>query len=244
MTEFHEPVGEILLYQTPDGQTRVECRFADETLWLSQALIAELFDKDVRTVNEHLLNIFDEGELDREATIRRFRMVRQEGDRQVAREIEHYSLEAILAVGYRVRSPRGTQFRIWATERLREYLIKGFVMDDERLKNPPVDGIGVPDYFDELLERIRDVIRGRVLPLGVDDMSASAGRVWNSIRGYEPAPIDAWHSADMSMGSLLERREDQAHLLHQQSACQDSGSRAFSARPWRCTSGAAAGSEG
>jgi hypothetical protein len=145
MTEFHEPVGEILLYQTPDGQTRVECRFADETLWLSQALIAELFDKDVRTINEHLLNIFDEGELDREATIRRFRMVRQEGGRQVTREIEHYNLEAILAVGYRVRSPRGTQFRIWATERLREYLVKGFVMDDERLKNPPVDGIGVPD---------------------------------------------------------------------------------------------------
>jgi hypothetical protein len=157
MTEFHEPVGEIILYQTRDGQTRVECRFADETLWLSQALIAELFDKDVRTINEHLQNIFDEGELDREATIRRFRMVRQEGTRQVSREIEHYSLEAILAVGYRVRSPRGTQFRIWATERLREYLVKGFVMDDERLKNPPVDGIGVPDYFDELLERIRDI---------------------------------------------------------------------------------------
>ncbi len=157
MTEFHEPVGEILLYQTSDGQTRVECRFADETLWLSQALIAELFGKDVRTINEHLLNIFDEGELDREATIRRFRMVRQEGGRQVTREIEHYSLEAILAVGYRVRSPRGTQFRIWATERLREYLVKGFVMDDERLKNPPVEGVGVPDYFDELLERIRDI---------------------------------------------------------------------------------------
>jgi hypothetical protein len=88
-----------------------------------------------------------------------------------------------------------------------------------------------------------DVTRGRVLPLGIHDMSASAGRVWNSIRGYEPVPIDAWHSADMSMGSLFERREDQAHLLHQQSACQDSSSRALSARPWRCTSGAAAGSE-
>jgi len=157
MIESREPMGEIVLYQTPDGQTRVECRFADETLWLSQALIAELFDKDVRTINEHLQNIFDEGELDREATIRRFRMVRQEGTRQVSREIEHYSLEAILAVGYRVRSPRGTQFRIWATERLREYLVKGFVMDDERLKNPPVDGLAAPDYFDELLERIRDI---------------------------------------------------------------------------------------
>jgi hypothetical protein len=157
MTEFHEPVGEILLYQTPDGQTRVECRFADETLWLSQALIAELFDITVPTVNEHLKGIYADGELPHESTIRRFRVVRQEGSRQVAREIEHYRLEAILAVGYRVRSPRGTQFRIWATERLREYLIKGFVMDDERLKNPPVDGVGVPDYFDELLERIRDI---------------------------------------------------------------------------------------
>jgi hypothetical protein len=157
MVERHEPVGEIVLYQTPDGQARVECRFANETLWLSQALIAELFEKDVRTINEHLQNLFGEGELDRAATIRRFRVVRQEGARQVAREIEHYNLDAILAVGYRVRSPRGTQFRIWATERLREYLIKGFVMDDERLKNPPVDGSGVPDYFDELLERIRDI---------------------------------------------------------------------------------------
>lgn len=157
MTEFHEPVGEILLYQTPDGQTRVECRFADETLWLSQALIAELFDITVPTVNEHLKGIYADGELSYESTIRRFRIVRQEGSRQVAREIEHYSLEAILAVGYRVRSLHGTQFRIWATERLREYLFKGFVIDDERLKNPPVDGIGVPDYFDELLERIRDI---------------------------------------------------------------------------------------
>ncbi|HOD80759.1 MAG TPA: RhuM family protein [Phycisphaerae bacterium] len=127
------PGGEILLYQTPDGRTRLECRFQDETIWLTQALMAELYQKDVRTINEHLKNIYDEGELDREATIRNYRIVRQEGNRQVAREIEHYSLDAILAVGYRVRSQRGTQFRRWATERLREYLLKGFVMDDERL---------------------------------------------------------------------------------------------------------------
>ena len=151
------PSGEILLYQTEDGRTRIECRFQDETLWLSQALIAELFQKDVRTINEHLQNIYEEAELDPAATIRKFRIVRREGKREVAREIEHYSLDAILAVGYRVRSPRGTQFRRWATERLREYLVKGFTMDDERLKNPPVEGSGVPDYFDELLERIRDI---------------------------------------------------------------------------------------
>jgi hypothetical protein len=150
-------MGEIVLYQTEDGRTRLECRFADETLWLSQALIAELFQKDVRTINEHLQNIYDEGELEPGATIRKFRIVRREGSREVSREVEHYNLDAILAVGYRVRSERGTQFRRWATERLREYLVKGFTMDDQRLKNPPVDGSGVPDYFDELLERIRDI---------------------------------------------------------------------------------------
>ena len=105
------PIGEIVLYQTEDGRTRVECRFADETLWLSQALIAELFQKDVRTINEHLQNIYREGELEPGATIRKFRIVRREGSREVAREVEHYNLDAILAVGYRVRSERGAQFR-------------------------------------------------------------------------------------------------------------------------------------
>ena len=145
----------MILYQTEDGRTCIQCRFDNQTLWLTQALIAELFQKDVRTINEHLVNIYDEGELDRDSTIRKFRIVRREGSREVSREIEHYSLPAILAVGYRVRSPRGTQFRQWATARLSEYLVKGFTMDDVRLKNPP--GPGVPDYFDELLERIRDI---------------------------------------------------------------------------------------
>jgi hypothetical protein len=149
------PESSMILYQTEDGRTRIQCRFENETIWLTQALIAELFQKDVRTINEHLANIYDEGELPREATLRKFRIVRQEGSRDVSREIEHYSLPAILAVGYRVRSPRGTQFRQWATARLSEYLLKGFTMDDERLKNPP--GPGAPDYFDELLERIRDI---------------------------------------------------------------------------------------
>ena len=150
------PQGEILLYQTEDGRTRVECRFAADTLWLSQALIAELFQVTVPTVNEHLKNLYEEGELVPGPTIRKFRIVRREGSRAVTRRIEHYSLDAILAVGYRVRSERGTQFRRWATERLREYLVKGFALDDRRLKNPPVEGSGVPDYFDELLERQRE----------------------------------------------------------------------------------------
>ena len=146
---------EFILYQTEDGRTRIQCRFDNETIWLTQAMIAELFQKDLRTINEHLSNIYAEGELSRMATIRKFRMVRLEGSRQVSREIEHHNLSAILAVGYRVRSHRGTQFRQWATERLAEYLLKGFTMDDERLKNPP--GPGHQDYFDEQLERIRDI---------------------------------------------------------------------------------------
>lgn len=151
------PGGEIVLYNTEDGLTKIECRFVGETLWLSQALIAELFQVTIPTVNEHLKNLYEEGELHPDPTIRKFRIVRHEGKRSVSREIEHYNLDAILAVGYRVRSERGVQFRRWATERLREYLVKGFAMDDERLKNPPVEGSGVPDYFDELLERIRDI---------------------------------------------------------------------------------------
>ncbi|HEX8392634.1 MAG TPA: RhuM family protein, partial [Longimicrobium sp.] len=175
------PPGELVLYVTEDGRTRVECRFADDTLWLSQALIAELFQKDVRTINEHLRNIFEEEELAANATIRKFRIVRLEGAREVARTIEHYNLDAILAVGFRVRSRRGTQFRRWATERLREYLVKGFTMDDERLRNPPIAGSGVPDYFDELLERIRDIRASeRRVYLRVTDIFALAA-------DYEPS---------------------------------------------------------
>jgi len=147
-----EGQGEIVLYQAKDGEPRIEVRFVDQSLWLSQKLIAELFQKDVRTINEHLGNIFDEGELAPEAAIRNFRITAADGK---AYDVKHYNLDAILAVGYRVRSARGTAFRQWATARLREYLVKGFVLDDRRLKNPP--GPGVPDYFDEVLARIRDI---------------------------------------------------------------------------------------
>ena len=148
---------EFLLYETEDGRTRVECRFINDSLWLTQAMMAELFQVTVPTVNEHLKTLYADGEIQPEATIRKFRIVRQEGARQISRQIDHHSLDAILAVGYRVRSARGTQFRRWATERLSEYLVKGFTLDDERLKNPPVAGSAVPDRFGELLERIRDI---------------------------------------------------------------------------------------
>ncbi len=149
------PQSSIVLYRTEDGRTRIQCRFENETIWLTQVQIAELFQTTVPNVNQHIKAIYDEGELAEEATIKSYLIVRSEGSREVSRDVMHYSLPAILAVGYRVRSSRGTQFRQWATTRLNEYLVKGFTMDDERLKNPP--GPGYTDYFDELLERIRDI---------------------------------------------------------------------------------------
>jgi hypothetical protein len=149
------PNSEIILYQTEDGRTRIQCRFENETLWLTQAQIAELFETTPQNVTLHLKAIFAEGELVEAATCKDYLQVRSEGGREVSRKLRHYRLEAILAVGFRVRSHRGTQFRQWAIGRLNEYLVKGFTMDDERLKNPP--GKGQKDYFDEQLERIRDI---------------------------------------------------------------------------------------
>jgi hypothetical protein len=155
MSDEPLPQSEIILYQTEDGRTRIQCRFENETLWLTQAQIAELFQTTPQNVTLHLRGIFAEGELVEAATCKDYLQVRLEGGREVSRSLRHYRLEAILAVGFRVRSHRGTQFRQWATARLGEYLLKGFTMDDERLKNPP--GKGQKDYFDEQLERIRDI---------------------------------------------------------------------------------------
>ncbi len=149
------PQSEFILYQTEDGRTRIECRLENETIWLTQAQIAELFQTTPQNVTLHLKAIFSEGELAEAATCKDYLQVRSEGAREVSRKLRHYRLEAILAVGFRVRSHRGTQFRQWAMSRLNEYLVKGFTMDDERLKNPP--GKGQTDYFDEQLARIRDI---------------------------------------------------------------------------------------
>lgn len=146
--------GEFLLYETDDGRTRVECRFIAETLWLPQAGMADLFQTTKQNIAKHLKAIFAEEELAQDAVVNHWLTTAADGKNY---RVTYYSLDAILAVGYRVRSTRGTQFRRWATERLREYLVKGFTLDDERLKNPPVAGSGVPDRFDELLERIRDI---------------------------------------------------------------------------------------
>mgnify|MGYP001070330802 FL=1 len=148
------PIGEFVMFASGDGKVRVECRFESDTLWLSQAMICELYGKAKATISEHIKHIFEEGELEENSVVRFYRTTASDGKNY---QVQHFSLPLILAVGYRVRSPRGTQFRQWATQTLQEYLIKGFVMDDERLKNPPVGSSAVPDYFDEMLERIRDI---------------------------------------------------------------------------------------
>ncbi|MCL4770644.1 MAG: virulence RhuM family protein [Burkholderiaceae bacterium] len=143
----------LILYTTDDGKSQIQLRAKDLTVWLSQREMAELFDVSTDNVGLHLKNIYEDGELSREATAEESSVVQTEGTRQVQRPVTLYHLDAILAVGYRVRSPRGVQFRRWASTVLKEYLVKGFVMDDERLKNPD----GRPDYFDEMLARIRDI---------------------------------------------------------------------------------------
>ena len=143
----------LILYITDDGKSQIQLRAKDQTVWLSQREMAELFAVSTDNVGLHLKNIYEDGELSREATAEESSVVQTEGTRQVQRPVTLYSLDAILAVGYRVRSPRGVQFRRWASTVLKEYLVKGFVMDDERLKNPD----GRPDYFDEMLARIRDI---------------------------------------------------------------------------------------
>lgn len=145
-----ESRSQIVLYQTEDGRSRIQVRLENDTVWLTQKLMAELFQKDVRTINEHIQSILKEGELQPNSVIRKFRITAGDGK---AYETNHYNLDMILSIGYRVKSSRGTQFRIWATQRLREYLVKGFTLDDDRLKGRD----RLADYFDELLARIREI---------------------------------------------------------------------------------------
>jgi hypothetical protein len=145
----------FLLYTAADGKVKVEVFVQDETVWLTQKRMSELFSVDVRTISEHLRNIFDSNELKESATVRKIRTVQKEGIRDVSRELDFYNLDAIIAIGYRVNSYQATQFRIWATKTLKEFIIKGFVLDDERLKNGKT--FFGKDYFEELLERIREI---------------------------------------------------------------------------------------
>ena len=146
-------MSDLILYTTEDGRSQIKLRTKDQSIWLTQREMAELFDISTDNVGLHLKNLFEDGELSREATTEDSSVVQIEGSREVQRPVTLYNLDAIIAVGYRVRSPRGVQFRRWASTILKEYLLKGFVMDDERLKHPD----GRPDYFDEMLDRIRDI---------------------------------------------------------------------------------------
>jgi len=144
--------GEIILYKNSEGNIRLDVRLEEETVWLTHEQMATLFGKSRSTVAEHVANVYEEGELDQNRTCRKFRQVRSEGAREVEREIDHFNLDVIISVGYRVKSPQGTQFRIWATQRLKEYIIKGFALNDERFKS----GSSM-NYFTELQERIREI---------------------------------------------------------------------------------------
>ncbi|ADQ80092.1 hypothetical protein Palpr_1953 [Paludibacter propionicigenes WB4] len=174
---------DIIFYSTPDGNVKIEVLYNDETFWLTQKRMAELLGVDVPAISKHLNNIFETGELNKDATVSKMEIVQQEGERQVARNLDFYNLDAIIAVGYRVNSLQATQFRIWATKTLREFIIKGFVMDDERLKQGALFG---KDYFDELLERIREI-------------RASERRFYLKITDiYEQCSIDYNKTADIT----------------------------------------------
>jgi hypothetical protein len=216
MDNHESPKSEIILYQTEDGRTRIQCRFENETIWLTQALIAELFQVTPQNVTLHLKSVYEDGELDELATCKDYLQVRSEGGREVSRKLRHYNLAAILAVGYRVRSHRGTQFRQWATARLSDYLVKGFAMDDERLKNPP--GKGHKDYFDELLERIRDI-------------RSSERRFYQKVLDIYATSVDYTPKTEMSQEFFATVQNKMHWATHGQSAAEVIHQRADAGKP-------------
>jgi len=204
---------EFLLYQTEDGRTRVEVRFDGETAWLTQASLAELYQTSPQNITQHIAAIYEDGELDEGATCKPFLQVREEGSRQVRRNLKHYSLPMILAVGYRVRSLRGTQFRQWATSRLEEYLVKGFTLDDERLKRA-----GGGNYFDELLARIRDI-------------RSSEKVFWRKVLEIYATSIDYDARAEASQRFFATVQNKMHWAVHGQTASEVISARADSTQP-------------
>jgi hypothetical protein len=217
MTANSSTSSELILYRTEDGRTRIQCRFEDDTIWLTQAQMAVLFQTTPQNVTLHLKAIFREGELLEEATCKDYLQVRLEGGRDVKRSLRHYNLEAILTVGYRVRSRRGTQFRQWATARLSEYLVKGFTMDDERLKNPP--GPGQTDYFDELLERIRAI-------------RASERRFYLKVLDIYATSVDYQPGSDLSQQFFATVQNKMHWATHGHTAAEIIAERADGAKPF------------
>ena len=208
-----KPNSEILLYQTEDGETRIQVRLENKTVWLTQAAMVELFQTTKQNVSLHLKNIYDEEELQRDSTVKECLTVQREGKREVKRSLEHYNLEAIIAVGYRVKSHRGTQFRRWATERLREYVVKGFVLDDERLKQADGD-----IYFDELLARIRDI-------------RSSEKIFWRKVLDIYAMSIDYDSNTDISQQFFATVQNKMHWAAHGHTAAEVVARRADASRP-------------
>ena len=208
--------GDIILYRTPEGAAKVEVMYESETFWLNQRQLASLFGVDTRTVSEHMKTVYASGELVESSTLRKFRRVQKEGNREVARELVFYNLDAIISVGYRVNSVQATQFRIWATQTLKEFVVKGFVLDDERLKLNKRFG---KDYFDELIERIREI-------------RASERRFYLKITDiYEQASIDYDSQADITK-TFFKTVQNKLHwAVTGMTAAEIIASRADAARP-------------
>ena len=206
--------GDFLIYQSESGQTRLEVRLSGETLWLTQVQMAELFQTSADNISLHLKNIFEDKELDEAATAEDFSVVRQEGARQVRRNLKHYNLDAIISVGYRVKSHTATRFRQWATQQLREYIVKGYVMDDERLKNPDQPF----DYFDELLRRIQDI-------------RTSEKRFYRKITDIYATSVDYDPTLDISLGFFKTVQNKMHWAITGQTAAEIIQQRADSEKP-------------
>ena len=204
---------EILLYQADDGRTRLEVRFDGDTAWLSLGQLATLFQRDKSVISRHIKNVFDEGELKVEATVAKSATVQLEGPREVTREVEYFNLDVIISVGYRVKSHRGTQFRIWATQRLREFIVKGFTLDDERLKRA-----GGGNYFDELLARIRDI-------------RSSEKAFWRKVLAIYATSIDYDAGVDASQRFFKTVQNKMHWAAHGHTAAEVVAARADAAKP-------------
>lgn len=201
----------MIIYSTKDGKTKLEVTLENETIWLSQKQISELYNKSKSTISEHISNIFEEEELFQNLVVRNFQTTASDGKNY---DVDFYNLEMIIAIGFRVRSRVGTQFRQWANTTLKEYIVKGFVMDDERLKNPPVASSKVPDYFDEMLERIRDIRSSeRRMYLRVKDiftMAADYSPSWSETTKFFQTIQNKLHFAvtHLTAGELITARAD------------------------------------
>ena len=205
---------EIIIYQSEDGQTKIQTRLENETVWITQAQMVALFGKVKSTISEHIKNVFEEGELDKMATVRNFRTVQIEGEREVERDLEYYNLDVIISVGYRVKSLQGTKFRQWATQRLREYIVKGFTMNDDLLKEA-----GGGNYFEELLARIRDI-------------RSSEKVFWRKVLDIYATSVDYDPQADTSQLFFKTIQNKMHWAAHGQTAAEVVYSRIDAAKPF------------